>query len=89
MKTTRGYWNDAFRNEKGEDLQTCLEKYGWGVDRDHYAKVTVIFLDETRSFGYSWLLRNDIRDAFTRVRLYADDPCVRIRVVKLSTNHQH
>ena len=85
MKTTRGYWSDTFRNKYGENLQTCLDKYGYGVDRDaqRALKVTVIYLDETKEFEYSWLVRIDIRNTFRRAAQYENDSCVRIKVINL------
>ena len=90
-KTTRGYWSDEFRNKNGEDLDTCLRLYGWGVNRDvqRALKITVIFLDDTRSFGNSWLIRMDERNTFCRVRLYAEDEHVRIKVIQLQPQTQH
>ena len=85
MKTTRGYWCDSFRNALGEDLTTCISKYGWGVERDVHSdmKITVIFLDEEKDFSHSWLVRIDVRNTFTRARLYAEDPEVRIKLINL------
>ena len=85
MRTTRGYWSDTFRNKHGEDLQTCLEKYGYGVERDVHSdmKITAIFLDDEKEFSNSWLIRIDVRNTFTRARLYSEDPEVRIKLINL------
>ena len=52
------WWSDTKTNRLGEDLNTCLRLYGTGTDycpaKDMGIKV--LFLDSTKSFGYSWLL---------------------------------
>ena len=52
------FWDLAKTNRAGESLDTCLQKYGYDVmdatdERDMIYKV--VFLDETKSFGYAWL----------------------------------
>lgn len=70
------YWDNNRRNKKGETLQECFDKYGTGVQNmDKTAKYEVIFLDETRDFGYSWMLRMYSRQTGDNisVRLYELD----------------
>ena len=85
MRNIRGYWSDEFRNAEGEDLQTCLEKYGHGVEKDaqRNMKVFVIFLNEDKDFGKSWLIRVNHGDHFVPARLYSEDPACRIKVIEL------
>ena len=81
----RGYWSDEFRNDEGEDLQTCLEKYGHGVDTDAQRDILtlVIFLNEDKDFGESWLIRINCGDRFVPSRLYPEGPATRIKVFDL------
>ena len=51
------YWDDSFKNTLGEDLTTCMAKYGVGTEQgDAQSDFTVVcvFLDEKKSFGNSW-----------------------------------
>ena len=52
------YWSDTETNTDGEDLNTCLRKYGTGgyESREKNMKTTLLFLDSTKSESYSWLL---------------------------------
>ena len=52
------WWSDVETNTLGEDLATCLAKYGTGKDYCPVKNmgIRVIFLDSTQSFGNSWLL---------------------------------
>ena len=50
------YWSDTFVNEQGESLRTCLERYGTGGDEDDALMTRLVYLDETRCDGNSWLL---------------------------------
>ena len=89
MPNIRGYWSDEFRNTEGEDLQTCLEKYGFGVEKDapRNMKVFVIFLNEDEDFDKSWLIRINQGRRFVPARLYSEDPACRIKVIELPRSH--
>ena len=52
------YWSESERNVEGEELATCLHLYDTGGERDddRDLETKLVFLDETRSTGYSWLL---------------------------------
>lgn len=79
------WWNDIETNNQGESLQTCLEKYGTGKDycpvKDMGIKV--LFLDSTKSFGYSWLLavtRGRVDDGeWAVVKIHTETPDTYIR----------
>ena len=53
------YWSDTETNRAGEDLEECLRKYGTGgsFSREKDMETKVLFLDDSRSDSYSWLLR--------------------------------
>lgn len=52
------YWDENFRSNGGLTLQECLNKYGIGKETmGRGIDYQVIFLDEKRDFGYSWMLR--------------------------------
>jgi hypothetical protein len=52
------YWDNNYINDKGENLQECFDKYGTGIQNmNKQVRYEVIFLDETKSFGNSWMLR--------------------------------
>ena len=78
----RGYWSDTFVNA-GESLQTCLDKYGTGIQHLRNMAIFVIFLDHTKDFGYSWLLRVNVNGRFVGSKLYRANPSVRIKMVEL------
>ena len=65
------YWSDTERNVKGEDLATCLHLYDTGGERldDRDLETKLVFLDETRSTGYSWLLMVTLTGTLVAVRL--------------------
>lgn len=50
------YWSVQVRNDKGETLLECLHKYGTGGVVDHELAMLVVFLDESQTTSYSWLL---------------------------------
>jgi hypothetical protein len=58
VMTSWFYWSESERNVKGEELATCLHLYDTGGERDddRDLETKLVFLDETRSTGYSWLL---------------------------------
>ena len=49
------YWSESERNVEGEELATCLHLYDTGGERDddRDLETKLVFLDETRSTGYS------------------------------------
>lgn len=52
------YWDNNFKNSKGEDLETCKNKYG--IKKQNLNKnirYEVIYLDETKDLGHSWMLK--------------------------------
>ncbi len=53
------YWDDKTTNNLGEHLHQCVEKYGLGTQklRGKYTTMTVIYLDDQKSFGNSWCLK--------------------------------
>jgi len=53
------YWDSNFVNNQGETLEQCANKYGIG--KQNLSKkiiMEVIFLNESKDFGYSWCLRS-------------------------------
>jgi hypothetical protein len=70
------YWSESERNVKGEELATCLHLYDTGGERDddRDLETKLVFLDETRSTGYSWLLMVTLTGTLVPVRLYEADP---------------
>jgi hypothetical protein len=70
------YWSEAQRNVKGEDLATCLHLYGTSGEHDNNRdlETELVFLDETRSTGYSWLLTVTLTGTLVPVRLYEANP---------------
>lgn len=72
------YWSNTTTNKDGENLETCLEKYGTGVQKLNGNRFIMecIFLDESRSFGNSWCLR--CYNAKTKVnvvmKMYEENP---------------
>ena len=65
------YWSESERNVKGEELATCLHLYDTGGERldDRDLETKLVFLDETRSTGYSWLLMVTLTGTLVAVRL--------------------
>ena len=61
---------------EGEELATCLHLYDTGGERDddRDLETKLVFLDETRSTGYSWLLMVTLTGTLVPVRLYEADP---------------
>jgi hypothetical protein len=51
------YWSDDFLNEQGENLVTCLEKYGTGgwTSAEKDMKAALIYLDASCDEGHAWL----------------------------------
>jgi len=81
------YWDDSFKNELGEDLTTCMAKYGVGTEQgDAQSDFTVVcvFLDATKDFGNSWLLRVDMSGGFVPAYLYYSDPGVLIKEIDVT-----
>jgi len=66
------YWSESERNVKGEELATCLHLYDTGGERDddRDLETKLVFLDETRSTGYSWLLIVTLTGTLVPVRIY-------------------
>jgi hypothetical protein len=66
------YWSESERNVKEEDLATCLHLYDTGGERDddRDLETKLVFLDETLSTGYSWLLMVTLTGTLVAVRLY-------------------
>ena len=65
------FWSESERNVKGEELATCLHLYDTaasGLD-DSDLETKLVFLDETRSTGYSWLLMVTLTGTLVAVRL--------------------
>ena len=82
----RGYWSDTFVNALGESLQDCLDTYGTGIQiLPRNRTIFVIFLDHTKDFGNSWLLRADMNGRFMGSEWYRENPSVRIKMVELTT----
>ena len=65
------YWSESERNVKGEELATCLHLYDTSGERlnDRDLETKLVFLDETRSTGYSWLLMVTLTGTLVAVRL--------------------
>lgn len=52
------YWDNNFKNQLGEDLETCKAKYGLGKQNlNKNVRYEVIFLDANKDFGNSWMLK--------------------------------
>ena len=81
MVSLAGYWSDEYRNNYGEDLQTCIEKYGYV--RDTYPKVIMgtvrvvqnilVYLDERKTPAYSWMFSSMLDGEWCHVRLHRED----------------
>jgi hypothetical protein len=80
------YWDDAERNNLGEDLETCAKKYGlwdsrtlpdaiiWACEKD--MQMSGIYLSKERSQGNSWGLtmkRHSTKEPML-MRLYENCP---------------
>jgi hypothetical protein len=76
VMTSWFYWSEAERTVKGEDLATCLHLYDTGGERDddRDLETQLVFLDETRSTGYSWLLTFTVTGTLVPVLLYEAHP---------------
>ena len=90
----RGYYSEVFRNKENESLEECLEKYGTGSqsgDTKNGVRVRthLIYLDDTRSAGCSWLFRIEKQAGrtFIPARLYRDDPTISIKVIENFQNY--
>ena len=90
----RGYYSEVFRNKENESLEECLEKYGTGSqsgDTKNGVRVRthLIYLDDTRSAGCSWLFRIEKQTGrtFIPARLYRDDPTISIKVIENFRNY--
>ena len=79
------YWSDAFRNNTGETLETCLQKYGSAKD---YCPVKdmgiqVVFLDDRKTFSNSFLTkctRGQVDwGVWAKVKLQSEDPDVYVK----------
>ena len=53
------YWDETYQSNEGKTLQECFDAYGTGTQKflRRSARMEVIFLDATRDFGNSWMLR--------------------------------
>ena len=85
---TLGYWNTRYRNEKRENLATCLNRYGWGVTQIHEENnpvrtLTLIYLDESRSDGNAWMLAIHQGIFFVKVAAHERNCNVKYKLVKL------
>jgi hypothetical protein len=71
VMTSWFYWSESERYVKGEELATCLHLYDTGGERldDRDLETKLVFLDETRSTGYSWLLMVTLTGTLVPVRL--------------------
>lgn len=80
MSTVKSYyyWSDTYRNNDGDNLEKCVEKFGTGKQKLPHKNILmeVIFLDEKHSFGYSWCLRcyNKKTGQNVPVSLYEKNP---------------
>ena len=81
LKMSYYYWDDNHRNELGESLSECMEKYGTKVQimkngREAY-KYKVIFLDKRKTLAHSWMLwYKDRNGRNIKVRLYENPDCI-------------
>jgi hypothetical protein len=68
------YWDDDFKTDKNESLQECLNLYGTQVVRHPSGyKYKVIFLDDARDLGNSWMLwSKTLRGKNIPVKLYEE-----------------
>ena len=85
---TLGYWNTRYRNEKRENLATCLNRYGWGVTQIHEENnpvrtLTLIYLDESRSDGNAWMLAIHQGIFFVKVAAHERNGNVKYKLVRL------
>lgn len=85
---TLGYWNSRYRNEKRESLQTCLNRYGWGVtqifeENKPVRTLTLIYLDESRSDGHAWGLAIHQGIFFVKVVALERNNNVKYKLVRL------
>lgn len=78
------YWDDSLRTKDGLSLQECLERFGTGVQQASQFYYKVVFLDESKSFGNSFMLwaRHNVTHQNCYVRLYEKNPAnIRMGVI--------
>lgn len=71
------YWDPNERTDKGETLEDCLRLYGTGSQNmNKELRYDVLFLDSSKSYGHSWMLRAYHRATGDNVpvRLYEENP---------------
>ena len=76
QRPTYHYWSKIFKTTQGKTLEECYQEYGTGSQYlNPFTVMEVIFLDEARSFGKSWVLRcfSSITGENIPVRLYEAD----------------
>jgi hypothetical protein len=71
------YWDPAFRSKDGLTLDECMQRFGAAVTvfptENGNFRYKVIFLDETRDLGHSWMLwMKTQRNRNVKVTMYED-----------------
>jgi len=70
------YWDKEFKTKQNLTLKECLEKYGTTIAKTKNFYYKVIFLDENKSLGNSWMLwaKDYVKDENVAVTLYEKNP---------------
>jgi len=50
------YWDENFKNKDDLSLQECYDRFGTKIVMANKFYYKVVFLDETKDLGYSWML---------------------------------
>ncbi len=68
----------SFKNKDNLSLKECYERFGTKIVMANNFYYKVVFLDETKDLGYSWMLwsKDIAKDTNMRVTLYEKDPSV-------------
>ena len=76
-----GYWCDGYRNQIGENLQTCIEKYGWSYQLEHHidctgdvfcCKSVEIYICECKCIENAWTFNRTNEDGTDAMPLAAE-----------------
>ena len=75
----QGYWNNTYINDAGENLETCLNKYGMETLMDEMVDGRVItrqliYLDARKTDTCSWLFNYFLDGVRATVRMHEENP---------------